>query len=413
MPSVVRPHVLIVGAGIGGLALAQGLKKFKIPFTIVERDRSKYYRPQGYRIRINNDGHDALKANLSPQLFDLFKSTCATTVLGRGSNAINPLTGGKDVSVRPPPSPPSGLNADKIHTADRITMREVLMQGLEDSMKFGSEFVSYKLIERDEGNGEGVEATFTNGDSIKADLLVAADGVRSSVRRQFLPNHKILDTLGRAIYGKTLLTPTVMKGLPPSILDSMAIIQSKDPLITLLVEAVRFPNDNRALLGQQFPHISDYLYWVMVGRDTSFGVADKDLLTITHQKAMDLSLSSTKDWHPSIQSLFLQQEVNDAALIRISTAHYRIPSWTPSNVTLIGDAIHTMSPTGGVGANTALRDAKLLCQTIVEKGVHPVEIGRYEEEMRRYAGEAISNSRMGGVKFYNQPDFDECKTLTL
>ena len=41
------PHVLIVGAGIVGLLIAQGLKKNNIPFEIFEIEESEsHYRPR-------------------------------------------------------------------------------------------------------------------------------------------------------------------------------------------------------------------------------------------------------------------------------------------------------------------------------------------------------------------------------
>lgn len=64
------------------------------------------------------------------------------------------------------------------------------------------------------------------------------------------------------------------------------------------------------------------------------------------------------------------------------------PAWTPSPVTLLGDAIHTMTPGRGIGANTALRDAALLCRTLtaVRDGQQPLlqAIGEYEAHMRAY-----------------------------
>jgi 2-polyprenyl-6-methoxyphenol hydroxylase-like FAD-dependent oxidoreductase len=64
---------------------------------------------------------------------------------------------------------------------------------------------------------------------------------------------------------------------------------------------------------------------------------------------------------------------------------------------LLGDAIHTMTPGRGAGANTALRDAALLSQTLaeVQRGEKPLvdAIGEYEREMLRYSTEAVLKSR--------------------
>src|SRR4051794_8602102 len=56
--------VAIMGAGIGGLALAQGLLKGGVDVTVYERDPSPQYRKQGYRIHISPVGEEALAAML-------------------------------------------------------------------------------------------------------------------------------------------------------------------------------------------------------------------------------------------------------------------------------------------------------------------------------------------------------------
>ena len=53
-------HVAIIGGGIGGLCLAQGLNKAGVSVTVYERDRTRTDRLQGYRIHISPKGSRAL-----------------------------------------------------------------------------------------------------------------------------------------------------------------------------------------------------------------------------------------------------------------------------------------------------------------------------------------------------------------
>jgi salicylate hydroxylase len=65
-------------------------------------------------------------------------------------------------------------------------------------------------------------------------------------------------------------------------------------------------------------------------------------------------------------------------------------------VTLLGDAIHTMTPLQGLGGNTALVDAANLCQRLIDADRGRIDvrdaIGSYEAAMRRYGFEAVQRS---------------------
>lgn len=71
-----------------------------------------------------------------------------------------------------------------------------------------------------------------------------------------------------------------------------------------------------------------------------------------------------------------------------------VPEWPNSpRVTVIGDAVHSMTPAGGIGANTAVRDSALLGKLIAEAGGFKVGItAAYEKEMRIYGSEAVAKS---------------------
>lgn len=56
--------ILISGAGLASLLLAQSLRLSKIPFKIFERDTSFIFRAQGYRLRLSAEGLDAIESTL-------------------------------------------------------------------------------------------------------------------------------------------------------------------------------------------------------------------------------------------------------------------------------------------------------------------------------------------------------------
>src|SRR6266849_10796535 len=69
--------VMIVGAGTGGLCLAQGLQQSGIDVSVYERDRTPTDRLQGYRLHISSNGARALEDCLPATLFREFLDAAA------------------------------------------------------------------------------------------------------------------------------------------------------------------------------------------------------------------------------------------------------------------------------------------------------------------------------------------------
>lgn len=80
-----------------------------------------------------------------------------------------------------------------------------------------------------------------------------------------------------------------------------------------------------------------------------------------------------------------------------------IPAWTNSpRVTMLGDSVHCITPSGGVGANTALKDAALLGRLIGQTGGWRSELTEeYEKEMRVYASQIVKMSFETAAKQFN------------
>ena len=191
-------HVMIIGGGLGGLCLAQGLKKAGISVAVYERDRTRNERLQGYRIHIEAMGNRALHDCLPSHLFEAYLK--ATGSAGSGllmcDEQLNHLMAFPvDVAKQDDP-------LESSRSVSRITLRQVLLAELDEIVQFDKCYSHYQ--ENPDGS---VTAFFEDGTSATGDLLVAADGGNSRVRQQFLPQASRVETGTVAIMGKVPLTP--------------------------------------------------------------------------------------------------------------------------------------------------------------------------------------------------------------
>ena len=81
-----------------------------------------------------------------------------------------------------------------------------------------------------------------------------------------------------------------------------------------------------------------------------------------------------------------------------------IPPWPTQNVTLLGDALHNMTPFRGIGANTALRDAEALHRALVAVARGETDLiealASYEQEMISYGFTAVRASLKNMQRFH-------------
>lgn len=229
----------------------------------------------------------------------------------------------------------------------------------------------------------------------EGDILVGADGVYSRTRRQYLPDHTPCDMHARSIYGKTLITPALLERFNKDATEWMTLIMDNKK-VRLTLEMIRLPEDPAIALPGILASVKDYIYWVL-GTRASGLPADYKLFSLAPQQTATLTLNITEDWHPSIRSLLELQQSDRTSVVRITSVEPDLPVWESSKVTLLGDAVHCMPPTGGVGANTALRDAALLSECLKNKGLDGIP--EYESQMRDYSKQMIEAS-LGAMKHF-------------
>ncbi|MGI5286049.1 FAD-dependent oxidoreductase [Nonomuraea polychroma] len=87
-----------------------------------------------------------------------------------------------------------------------------------------------------------------------------------------------------------------------------------------------------------------------------------------------------RSWHPDLRKMIDLSHADTVSLLPIRTS-IPIDPWPATNIKLLGDAIHSMTPMRGIGANTALRDARLLCRALTAGG-EPIQAMGFKSFLR-------------------------------
>lgn len=380
------PHVAIIGGGIGGVALAVACKHRGIPFTLYERDSSFDARSQGYGLTLQQ----ASKAIEGFGVFSLDEGIISTKhVVHNTDGKVLGEWGVRRLGLSDEDSVPKRTN---IHIARQLLRSALLEQlGGHASVKWGHQLIDLKECQ---SNMSGVDLSFQRvdekgiQDDIKqthADLVVGADGIRSSVRKLLI---------GEDAAPLRYLDCLVILGICP-----LSDIQCDER--TLLDSATVFQTANGNERIYIMPFTKDSIMWQL-----SFPMPEEDAKALSAQGSEALKKEALKrcPWHDPIPQIIAATQIAQVSGYPVYDRALLEPELLEKNeyVTLIGDAAHPMSPFKGQGANQALLDALSLARTITrecrplsnwrEAGIRARVLTEFETEMLQRSSKKVQES---------------------
>ncbi|KAI1103393.1 putative monooxygenase [Jackrogersella minutella] len=370
-----KPRVLIVGAGLGGLTLAQCLRKQDIPFEIFERDTDPVSRSSGWAIAI----HSILDEFISsvPQDLPPFKEYV---------NHLQPLNleaqvglyfhGRREVVQSSPEAP--------VVRANRFLFREWL------STKIPIQW-NKKVIGVEEELGGQVRVRFEDGTTATGDILVGADGVNSIVREHVLqrPNKDTLKVVPAAmIIGETTLSGKLFEH-QLSLGHSCYVKNNPDCLDFFIFVGLRQVIEDGT---------SGQYYWFVIYNDADVDNEDHWLRSASQSEKLEYALKVTSTLDPEFTEVIRATPVSGMRTQPLILRDAELGSLPVSRITLLGDAVHPMTPFRGEGGVHAIRDSlnlgKILGRlNLNELGDMESHLSPYHKEMLERGAAAVRSSR--------------------
>jgi 2-polyprenyl-6-methoxyphenol hydroxylase-like FAD-dependent oxidoreductase len=353
-------HILIAGAGIGGLTAALALLRRGIDVDVYEQ--AGELKEVGAGLQLSANG---------TRVFHLLG-------VGEALRALSCEAAGKEVRLWGTGETWKlfDLGAESIarygfpyFTVYRPDLLAVLVDAVRrekpDAIHLGIRCMGF-----DEDAGS-VELEFETGNSTGADALVGADGVHSRIRQ--------------SLFGPDRPSFT-------GIVAWRGIV----PMERLPARMARLIATNWIGPGGHIVH-----YPLRGGRLMNFvGVlerSDWQVESWSTKGTRDEVLADFRGWHEDVQTLIrnIDTPYKWALMVREP-----MPCWTRGRVTLLGDACHSMLPMLAQGAVMAIEDGYILARCLAEQDVETALV-RYERARRDRTRRAVEGSAANATRFHN------------
>jgi 2-polyprenyl-6-methoxyphenol hydroxylase-like FAD-dependent oxidoreductase len=360
--------VLIAGAGIGGLAAALALHDRGIDVRL----REAVIEPRGLGVGINLLPH----ATAELERLGLLEAIAAQGVRTAELRYYN--RHGQRIWAEPRglaagyPVPQVSVHRGRLQLALLEAARERLGA---DAVGTGLELVAFA------GDGDGVaveraDRACGGRRRERATVLVAADGIHSTVRRALYPDEGPPRFSGNMLWRATSRFEPFLDG------------------------RTMFMAGHRPHKFVAYP----------IGAVAADGL--QEINWIAELDRRDAGLPAREDWNREGRLADFAPRFDDwrfdwldvPALIRAAERVYEfpmvdrdpLPRWTFGRTTLLGDAAHAMYPIGSNGASQAILDARALADALAEEDDADVALARYEAARRPATAAIVHANRAHG-----------------
>jgi 2-polyprenyl-6-methoxyphenol hydroxylase-like FAD-dependent oxidoreductase len=353
--------VVIIGGGIGGLCAAIALRQAGLEVAVYER--AEAYRPVGAGLSLWPNAMRAFEAlGLAREVAGVGAAWRETVMHRWDGKVLSRLA--VEALCREMGQPTVVL--------PRAELQQVLLRALGPGVvHLGAACNDFHV------DGEGVRVTFADGQQVRGDCLIGADGLHSVIRQRLLPE-------GRSRYGGR----TSWRG----VVNVASEVIPEGSQFEIYGPGARF---GICHLGRG-PEGTWRMYWFLLasvpegGRDAEGG----------HQEAV---LRHVRGWMEPVESLV--RATPESAILR-TDIHYLepLPRWGEGPVTLLGDSAHAMVTDMAQGACQAIEDALVLAKLLREDSDRVRALRTYEARRQpRTAHVSELSLRAGSIRYLHNP----------